>query len=444
MKKIWFFLFIWLTGSFCFAESLPIAVDANRFLDQAGNTILDINYQIVYHDLKFVKTTQGFAATLETDFSLLLAENLLYHDVFTSKIVVTDEAKTKSSMQFTDKLSLPLTKSGLHFKLAFRDPVSENEAIWEYDFELIAENSLLSDLELSSDVRADTTNYLELFHRGNKLFMIKASHVFSTSDSDNLFVYYELYNFARDSLGCSDLQEEINLMKNDAAILQKVNQITSSDSVIYRIQTLPITELEDGYYTLEIRMIDNMSGNFETKSDFLSIKKPSSFSARMFVDLDDEFKLVSYFLAGNQLKTWKTLSETGKINYLNRFWLQNDPDPTTEKNEFFAEIQERIAYSNKKFSHFEQGWSTDRGRIYLKNGKPDEILEKDTGFNTKSSQKEYQIWKFRTRTNKTYIFIDSQMSGNFRLIYADGDQDESSTANWQDYLGEDFDFDFLE
>ena len=437
-------MLIWVFVSICYSESLKISVDANRFLDGSKNTILDINYQIFYRDLKFVKTVDGFEAILETNFSIVKAGKVIYSDLLTNKIIVTDETKTKSSMQFTDKISLTLSKSAFHFLIDFQDAVSEAASSWKYDFELLPENSLISDLELSLEVISDTTRYLEKFHRGNELFMIKANQVFSTFDSDNFFIYYELYNFELDSLGFSDLQEEIFLKKRDEAILKKVNQLTSTDSVISRIQAIPLTELEDGYYDLEIRLIDNLTGNFESKSDFLSIKKPVLFNERMFVELEDEFKLVSYFLVSSQLKTWKTLSNDGKINYLNRFWTQNDPEPLSEKNEFFEDIKERVAYSNKKFSHFAKGWSTDRGRIYLKNGRPDEVIAKDTGLYTKYSQKELEIWKFRTRMNKTYIFIDLQTSGNFRLIYADGDAQESSAANWQDYLGEDFDFNLLE
>jgi len=444
LKKIIFLIFILIFAALCFSDTLPVAVDANSFFDASQNTILEINYQIYYRDLKFVKIAEGFEAVLEADFKIVKDEKVIYSDLLTNRIIVTDEVKTRSSMQFTDKISLTLSKSGFHFVVDFKDIVQDVVSTWKYDFDLLPPGSLVSDLELSSDVQADSSRYLEKFHRGDQLYLINASHIFSNYDHDNFFFYYELYNFERDTKGFSDLQEEIVLKKKTEIISEAVNHISSIDSIIYRTHLLPIAELSEGYYDLEVRITDLVNGRTELKKDFLSIKKPVLFNERMFVDLNDEFKLISYFLAGSQLKTWKTLSDDGKINYLNRFWTQNDPDPLSKKNDFFAEIKKRVDYSNKKFSHFVKGWSTDRGRIYLRNGKPDEVIEMDTGLYTKYSQKEFIIWKYRTRVNQTYIFIDLQMSGNFRLIYADGDLSENSTSNWQEYLGKDFEFDILE
>jgi GWxTD domain-containing protein len=444
MKKVLFVLLTLISINICFSESLNIAVDTNRFFDASGNTILDINYQITYRNLKFLKTLEGFEATLETDFMIIKDDKVVYSDLLTNKIIVTDETKTRSNMLFTDKISLTLSKSDFHFVVIFKDIVSEFESSWEYDFELLPVDALVSDLELSKNVIVDSSKYLEKFHRGNELFMVNANHVFSTFDTNNVFIFYELQNFEIDANGYSDLQEDVILKKKDNIVFEKMNKISLNEEIIPRIQSIPIQDFEDGYYDLEVKITDKISGKLEEKGDFLSIKKPNLFTERMFVDLEDEFKLISFFLKGSQNKTWKTLSDDGKVNYLNRFWTNSDSDPLSEKNEFFEEVKERIEYSNKNFSHFDKGWSTDRGRIYLKNGRPDEVIEKDTGLYTKYSQKEYIIWKFRTRANKTYIFIDLQTSGNFRMIYADGDSNESSAANWQDYLGEDFDLNLLE
>ena len=79
------------------------------------------------------------------------------------------------------------------------------------------------------------------------------------------------------------------------------------------------------------------------------------------------------------------------------------------------------------------------GRIYIKHGPPDDIQRLETGLYTKYAQKDYEIWKYRTKTNLTYIFIDLMTNGNYKLIYVENDEDESTSSNWQDYLGKDFD-----
>ena len=90
----------------------------------------------------------------------------------------------------------------------------------------------------------------------------------------------------------------------------------------------------------------------------------------VFDNLKDEYKLASYFLTHQQKKYYKKLSEEDKWRYLVTFWKANDLDPTTEKNEFLDQIKARINYCNLHFTHFKDGWTTDRGRIFIRHGEP--------------------------------------------------------------------------
>lgn len=162
----------------------------------------------------------------------------------------------------------------------------------------------------------------------------------------------------------------------------------------------------------------------------------------VFENLKDEYKLVSYFISTNQRRYYKKLDEENKWEYISAFWEAQDPNPATESNEFLLEVIARIDYC-KRFSHFGKGWETDIGRTYIKYGKPFEVLKLNTGTGTKFAQKEYQIWKYRIASYKTYIFIDLHQNGNYRLIYSDGDGTEGSWADWRSYLGTDFSEDLL-
>ncbi|MBK6914645.1 MAG: GWxTD domain-containing protein [Ignavibacteriales bacterium] len=44
-----------------------------------------------------------------------------------------------------------------------------------------------------------------------------------------------------------------------------------------------------------------------------------------------------------------------------RFWKSKDPNPQDEQNEVFNEYYRRVAYANEQFSHYNEGWQTDRG-----------------------------------------------------------------------------------
>ena len=77
---------------------------------------------------------------------------------------------------------------------------------------------------------------------------------------------------------------------------------------------------------------------------------------------------------------WKKLeTDEERDQFIEAVWRSRDPDPDTEENEFKEEFYERIAYANEHFSSGKPGRLTDRGRIYIKFGKPDEIESHPAG-----------------------------------------------------------------
>src|SRR5262249_42591076 len=62
-----------------------------------------------------------------------------------------------------------------------------------------------------------------------------------------------------------------------------------------------------------------------------------------------------------------------KDQFIEQFWARRDPDPSTSANEFKEEHYRRLQYANERFAAGKPGWRTDRGRFYIKFGKPDDV-----------------------------------------------------------------------
>ena len=161
---------------------------------------------------------------------------------------------------------------------------------------------------------------------------------------------------------------------------------------------------------------------------------------RVFEDIEDEYNLAKIFFTSKQRKQYKSQEkDADKRLFLDTFWAVNDPNPVTPENEFILILRSRIEYCNNHFSHFKDGWKTDMGRIYLKHGQPYEVIKDRTDILGKHGEKEYQIWKYRVYEDMTFIFIDLQTHGDFRLIYSENDERETSYPNWLEYMGRNFD-----
>src|SRR6266567_252197 len=82
---------------------------------------------------------------------------------------------------------------------------------------------------------------------------------------------------------------------------------------------------------------------------------------------------VSYIITKEEKKAFYALqTDEERENFIENFWRRRDPNPDTEENEYREEYYERIAYTNEHFASGIPGWKTDRGRIYIMYGKPDE------------------------------------------------------------------------
>src|SRR5438477_8502190 len=84
-------------------------------------------------------------------------------------------------------------------------------------------------------------------------------------------------------------------------------------------------------------------------------------------------KDVTYVITEEERKAFKKLAtDDERERFIEEFWRRRDPDPDTDENESKEEYYERIAYANEHFASGIPGWRSDRGRIWIMYGKPDE------------------------------------------------------------------------
>jgi GWxTD domain-containing protein len=104
-------------------------------------------------------------------------------------------------------------------------------------------------------------------------------------------------------------------------------------------------------------------------------------------------------------------------HFIEQFWQRRDPTPGTVENEFKEEHYRRIAYANQQFTDPAglAGWKTDRGRVYIVYGPPD---EKETHPSGNGNEPPYEEWLYRGipgRGRTILRFLDSGRDGKYRL-----------------------------
>jgi GWxTD domain-containing protein len=170
----------------------------------------------------------------------------------------------------------------------------------------------------------------------------------------------------------------------------------------------------------------------QKKENAKSLKQELSKTYKKWLDED-----VVYIISDEERKAFKQLSnDEERDQFIEAFWQRRDPTPDTEENEFKEEHYRRIAYANEHFAAGIPGWKTDRGRIYIMYGPPDEIEAHPSGGTYErpisegggeTSTYPFEDWRYRylegVGQEVEIEFVDTCMCGDFHMTLDRGEKD---------------------
>lgn len=138
---------------------------------------------------------------------------------------------------------------------------------------------------------------------------------------------------------------------------------------------------------------------------------------------------VAYIITDEERAAFKQLSnDEERDQFIEAFWQRRDPTPDTVENEFKEEHYRRIAYANEHYAAGIPGWKTDRGRIYIVFGPPDEIESHPSGGTYERPMEEgggststypFEDWRYRhidgIGEQVIVEFVDDCMCGAYEM-----------------------------
>jgi GWxTD domain-containing protein len=122
--------------------------------------------------------------------------------------------------------------------------------------------------------------------------------------------------------------------------------------------------------------------------------------------------------------------------FIEQFWLRRSTNPDLPDNDFKEEHYRRIAYANEHYASGIPGWRTDRGRIYIIWGPPDEIDSHPTGGTYDRPMDQgggstttypWETWRYRylegIQENVILEFVDPSSTGEYHLTMDPSEKD---------------------
>jgi GWxTD domain-containing protein len=156
------------------------------------------------------------------------------------------------------------------------------------------------------------------------------------------------------------------------------------------------------------------------------------FAAADEAQLDSMYAPLVYLLDAREQGVYERLGLDGKRRFLEDFWRSRDPSRGTGVNQAMVQFYRSVTTANQMFREGGAGqipgWRTDRGRVYLRYGRWDEILQRPM-----ASPRPYEIWKYTRDRGRYYVFLDQSGFGHYVLI-GTNDRRETGFQNWQRYL----------
>jgi GWxTD domain-containing protein len=175
-------------------------------------------------------------------------------------------------------------------------------------------------------------------------------------------------------------------------------------------------------------------------------KQPTKSNKALYKELDTPYKKwldedVAYIITQEERDTFLHLqTNEERETFIEAFWQRRNPDPDSPDNSFKDEHYRRIAYANEHFASGVPGWRTDRGRIYIMWGSPDERDEHtageqydrpmDQGGGTTTTYA-WEEWRYRylagyggdSQTNVLFEFVDPTGTSEFHLTMDPSEKD---------------------
>ncbi len=146
---------------------------------------------------------------------------------------------------------------------------------------------------------------------------------------------------------------------------------------------------------------------------------------------------VVWIITDQERAAFKQLSnDEERDNFIEAFWQRRDPTPDTEENEYKEEHYRRIAYANEHYAAGIPGWKSDRGRIYIVYGPPDENDSHPSGGTYERPMEEgggetstfpFEQWRYRyiegIGQEVIIEFVDTCMCGDYHMTMDRSEKD---------------------
>ena len=426
----------------CLAQ-LNLDIDWATFRYDETHTMLEIYYAFLQNDIQYRFENDSYVGITVGELRIYQGGNFLTQYAWKNQNIVPDSLQLQNLRLIIDRVGFEFLPGDYECEFILHDAFDSTNAqkirwplnIPSYD----NSRPYLSDLEIASSItQADPTNESPFHKRG--LNVVPNPTLIFSSESPALFFYCEAYNLDKYKFPDGYVLA-YSIMDLDGNILNSPvpRRFTKTEIMNLSVEfgMMNVGRLKSGSYQLNVSLTkpDNSVIAEKVKKFYIyqqgeepvaaTYDSVGQLQSSIFYMMDstaisNEFAIANYLLTDDLRSIWSSLENLeGRKRFLFQFWQMKDSDPSTPMNEFRQDYFKRVDYANRNYRAFtKQGWSTDRGRVYILYGPPSDIERHPNEPNLYP----YEIWEYdHIQSGVIFVFGDFEGYKNFRLLHSNLD-----------------------
>ncbi|KAF0142504.1 MAG: hypothetical protein FD122_461 [Stygiobacter sp.] len=450
MKKLLFAL-IMLLAQFTYSQTqLNFEFDYARFNYDSTSVFMEFYYELSPANMQKIKTASGSSVEAIVHLEIMNTDSKEFFVNKNYKIVNEIADSMQKSLSGVMGFVIPKGNYTLSVKAYdSQNPVLEkiiNENLLVQPFK--TEKFSMSDIELATRIKKDAKDPKSIFYKNTLEVFPNASMLYS-EQSPVLFFYAELYNLKLEDPAINFVLKRDLVNSAGVMVQRNEKQIKQAANAVVEVGLLNLSKLPSDSYNLALSLIDP-----KTNQAFISAKRfylynpnvvdsskslssntnvmNSEFGVFSAEDCDLMFKQVKYIATQTEISRYAKMdSLNAKREFLFNFWRSRNSEPNSFRNEAKEQYMKRVAYANQNYKSMgRDGYLSDRGRVLLMYGEPD---QKDL-FPNEPDLKPYEVWFYHEiEGGVSFIFGDLTGFGKYELLHSTK-RGEYSDSEWQNRI----------
>ncbi|MCS7073517.1 MAG: GWxTD domain-containing protein [Bacteroidia bacterium] len=443
-------IFLFLFSGAKANPGLNYFIELYRYRTLEGKPYIEVCFSIDGSSVHYKKNKQGFEALIETTILIYKdSTKRIYAESFELTKTIADTSNKNTRFYMLDLRRYPMQEGTYRMEVILVDKQNpqplNHKAIREFYLGAdslshlfsFSDISFLSNFYKSSQPTIFTKNGLDLFPYPTGSSMV---------EEDSLSLYVELYNIT--SLTSEPYYLEINLTPaNSDKVVTKYQKITKAKKpgkFDVFVGSFNIKDLPSQTYLASVFVKNNAGQTLAANHKKFFVYNSNEFTyTGNEIDLYDklygynETELTNYIQTLRYISTpteasfaqsLSSFDEKKKFFY--HFWEKRQENKLAPGKEW-RDYHLKIKYANEHFrSSLRQGWETDRGRVLLTYGLPNDIQN----YPGEMDKHPYTIWtynKLGVQSQVLFVFYDPDLSTNEYPLLHSTKYGEYNNQRWR-------------